>query len=291
MTDLFVATDDPRLFDTAATDQVERLKLVMAALRNPVGGCPWDLDQTHQSIAQYVIEEAFEVVDAMDHGAPEDFRDELGDLLLQVVFHSQMSREAGGFDINAVAKAVSDKMIRRHPHVFTEPGTAATGAQVKQIWEEIKAAERAEKAVRRAAAGIATKAPSVLDEVPTALPALTRSHKLQERAARVGFDHPTMELIYGKVEEELAEVKDAAANGSAQDIELECGDLLFVAAAVARRLGVDPETAFRKANEKFERRFRQVEEAVNGDVAGASLDALSQAWDDVKAAEKTGGSE
>ena len=285
MMDLFTSANDPRLQDGDG-DQITRLLRVMAALRNPDGGCPWDLEQSSASIAQYAIEEAYELVDAIEHGLPDDVRDELGDVLLQVVFHSQMSREAGGFDIQDVARSICEKMLRRHPHVFDVP-SSKTAAGVRMTWEEIKAQERADKASRLTAAGVSSSSPkSVLDDVPTTLPALRRSDKLQARAAKVGFDHPTMEQIYAKHLEELEEVKDAAANGSAEELELEVGDLLFTAAAIARRLGVAPEEAFRKANDKFERRFRAVEAMVGGDVAGTPLETLDAAWNTVKAQEK-----
>ena len=285
MTDLFVAPTDPRLIDDDG-DQIQRLLAVMAALRNPVGGCPWDLEQTSASISQYAVEEAYELVDAIENGVSEDVCDELGDVLLQVVFHSQMSRETGGFDIQDVARSICQKMLRRHPHVFDGPSTK-TSDGVRRTWEEIKAQERAEKADRLAANGIEqSAAKSVLDDVPTTLPALRRSDKIQARAAKVGFDHPTMEQIYAKHLEELAEVKDAAANGTAEELELEVGDLLFTAAAIARRLGISPEEAFRKANDKFERRFRAVEQMVGGDVAATSLEDLDAAWNAVKAQEK-----
>ena len=285
MMDLFVSAADPRLQDGEG-DQIRRLLLVMAALRNPTGGCPWDLEQTSGSIAQYAIEEAYELVDAIENGCAEDVRDELGDLLLQVVFHSQMSREAGGFDIQDVARSICEKMLRRHPHVFDVPSTKTMDG-VRLTWEEIKAQERADKAARLAAAGVETASTkSVLDDVPTTLPALRRSDKLQARAAKVGFDHPTMEQIYAKHLEELAEVQDAAANGTIDELELEVGDLLFTAAAIARRLGVAPEEAFKKANDKFERRFRAVEAMVDGDVANAPLEVLDAAWNAIKAQEK-----
>lgn len=285
MTELFVKPTDPRLVDDEG-DQIQRLLAVMAALRNPDGGCPWDLEQTSASIAQYAVEEAYELVDAIENGVPDDVRDELGDVLLQVVFHSQMSRETGGFDIQDVARSICQKMLRRHPHVFDVPSTK-TADGVRLTWEEIKAQERAERAERLAVNGNEQSLPkSVLDDVPTTLPALRRSDKIQARAAKVGFDHPTMEQIYAKHLEELAEVKDAAENGTAEELALEVGDLLFTAAAIARRLGIAPEEAFRKANDKFERRFRAVEQMVGGDVSARSLEDLDAAWNAVKAQEK-----
>lgn len=283
---LFVSAEEPDLYSSTG-DQVDRLVSIMAALRNPTGGCPWDLEQSSESIAQYAIEEAYELVDAIENGTSDDIRDELGDILLQVVFHSQMKREAGAFDLQDVARSICEKMIRRHPHVF-DIKEDKTSNNIRMTWEEIKVQERAQKADRINAAqqsrGIMQ---SVLDDVPKTLPALRRSDKLQARAAQVGFDHPTMDMIYQKHLEELAEVQDAALHGSREELELEVGDLLFTAAAIARRLAISPEEAFRKANDKFERRFRAVEQLVGGDVADRSLDELEAAWETVKRHEKS----
>lgn len=283
---LFVSAEEPDLYSSTG-DQVDRLVSIMAALRNPTGGCPWDLEQSSESIAQYAIEEAYELVDAIENGTSDDIRDELGDILLQVVFHSQMKREAGAFDLQDVARSICEKMIRRHPHVF-DIKEDKTSNNIRMTWEEIKVQERAQKADRinagQQSRGIMQ---SVLDDVPKTLPALRRSDKLQARAAQVGFDHPTMDMIYQKHLEELAEVQDAALHGSREELELEVGDLLFTAAAIARRLAISPEEAFRKANDKFERRFRAVEQLVGGDVADRSLDELEAAWETVKRHEKS----
>lgn len=283
---LFVSAEEPDLYSSTG-DQVDRLVSIMAALRNPTGGCPWDLEQSSESIAQYAIEEAYELVDAIENGTSDDIRDELGDILLQVVFHSQMKREAGAFDLQDVARSICEKMIRRHPHVF-DIKEDKTSNNIRMTWEEIKVQERAQKADRinagQQSRGIMQ---SVLDDVPKTLPALRRSDKLQARAAQVGFDHPTMDMIYQKHLEELAEVQHAALHGSREELELEVGDLLFTAAAIARRLAISPEEAFRKANDKFERRFRAVEQLVGGDVADRSLDELEAAWETVKRHEKS----
>ena len=283
---LFVSAEEPDLYSSTG-DQVDRLVGIMAALRNPTGGCPWDLEQSSESIAQYAIEEAYELVDAIENGTSDDIREALGDILLQVVIHSQMKREAGAFDLQDVARSICEKMIRRHPHVF-DVKEDKTSNNIRMTWEEIKAKERAQKADRiNAAQQSRDIMQSVLDDVPKTLPALRRSDKLQARAAQVGFDHPTMDMIYQKHLEELAEVQDAALHGSREELELEVGDLLFTAAAIARRLGISPEEAFRKANDKFERRFRAVEQLVEGDVADRSLDELEAAWETVKRHEKS----
>jgi nucleoside triphosphate diphosphatase len=219
---------------------LDRLISIMRKLRDPVSGCEWDSVQTFKSIAPYTIEEAYEVADAIERNDIADLKDELGDLLLQVVFHSQMAEEAGHFDINEVASAISDKMERRHPHIF---GSAADGGH--HLWEQVKADERAAKG-----------AESALDGVAAGLPSLMRAEKLQKRAARTGFDWPNAEGPRAKIVEELAEI-DAESDQSRQEEEL--GDLLFAVANLSRHLKIDPEEALRKANRKFERRFRAIE--------------------------------
>lgn len=250
---------------------IDRLIAVMARLRDPDGGCPWDLEQDFRSIARYTIEEAYEVVDAIERDDMADLKEELGDLLLQVVFHSRMAEEAGEFRFEDVADAIAEKMIRRHPHVF---GTAQERDAESQTraWEAQKADERAAKG------GVDT---SVLANVPVALPALTRSEKLMKRAARVGFDWPDVEGVMAKIDEELAEVRGAVAEGDAGHIHEEIGDLLATVVNAARKLGVDPETALRDANSKFERRFRAVEQQLKGkgsSVQEADLDAMEAEW-------------
>ena len=269
--------------------RLPELLAIMARLR-AADGCPWDRQQTFASIAPYTIEEAYEVADAIERGDLENLKDELGDLLFQVVFHAQIAREAGAFDFEAVAAAICDKLIRRHPHVFGDHG-ALSIAEQGVAWEDIKAAERA-----------ATD-PSALQNVPNALPALARAYKLSKRAARVGFDFENAGQCAEKVEEELAEVRAAArdspgisaasgaaagASGPSAQIFEEIGDLLFAAANLARKLDVDAEAALRAANAKFERRFRGMESlaAQRGqEFAQLDLAAQEDLWQAVKRAE------
>ena len=236
--------------------RLQELLTIMARLRAP-DGCPWDREQSFASIAPYPIEEAYEVADAIARGDLENLRDELGDLLLQVVFHAQMASEAGHFDFDGVVAAICEKLIRRHPHVFTMERSALTAAGQIRAWEDIKAEER------RASRAAPAAAASHLDDVPTALPALMRAHKLSKRAARAGFDFDVAAQAADKVAEELAELcaaaaPDATAPPSPQVFE-EMGDLLFAAANLARKLDIDAEAALRAANAKFERRFRGME--------------------------------
>lgn len=260
---------------------IERLLAVMARLRDPDGGCPWDLEQTYATIAPYTIEEAYEVADAIERGDLADLKDELGDLLLQVVFHAQMASEARAFDFEAVADAVADKMIRRHPHVFgTDEADAAETVTVN--WETIKAAERAAKAK--------DGKPSALDGVARGLPALLRAVKLQKRAARVSFDWGEIAPVMAKIEEELGELKAEMAQDQPHPERLqdELGDLLFAAVNLARHMKIDPEAALRHTNSKFERRFRALEAeltAGGADLAEAGLEAMEAAWQRAKAAE------
>jgi nucleoside triphosphate diphosphatase len=233
------------------------LLAIMQALRHPETGCPWDIEQTFESIAPYTVEEAHEVVEAIAIGDHEDLREELGDLLLQVVFHARMAEEEGAFDFGGVVEAVTCKMIRRHPHVFGER-RAWTPAEVKANWARIKAEEKAERVVRRGEVGEGA-ANGVLAGVSTALPASQRAVKLQEKAAKVGFDWPNLTEVFAKAEEEIRELKEAAASGDTNDIAEELGDLLFVLANVARWNNLDPDMVLRQANAKFERRFGLVE--------------------------------
>lgn len=260
---------------------IERLLAVMARLRDPDGGCPWDLEQTYATIAPYTIEEAYEVADAIERGDLADLKDELGDLLLQVVFHAQMASEARAFDFEAVADAVADKMIRRHPHVFGT-GEADAAETVTVNWETIKAAERAAKAK--------DGKPSALDGVARGLPALLRAVKLQKRAARVSFDWGEIAPVMAKIEEELGELKAEMAQDKPHPERLqdELGDLLFAAVNLARHMKIDPEAALRHTNSKFERRFRALEAeltAGGADLAEAGLEAMEAAWQRAKAAE------
>src|SRR5258706_3609578 len=249
-------------------EPMRRLLAVMARLRDPVQGCPWDREQSFASIAPYTIEEAYEVADAIDRGAVADLRDELGDLLLQVVFHAQMADEAGHFTFQDVADSISNKMINRHPHVFGEERIDSAAAQTR-AWEEHKAAERAAPATGRGDVA------SVLDGVALGLPALLRAEKLQKRAARIGFEWPDAAPALVKIDEELSEIKDEIKSGSDPErIGDEVGDLLFACVALARGLGVDPEAALRSANAKFERRFRRVEQLAPGESPLAELQAF-----------------
>ncbi len=263
-----------------AAREFVRLLDIMARLRNPDGGCPWDLEQDFHTIAPYTIEEAYEVADAIERGDMGDLREELGDLLFQVAFHSQMASEKGTFDAADVATAINEKMIRRHPHVFDTADNRTSDDQVV-AWEVVKAQERASKAK-------ADKSHSALDGVALSLPALLRAEKLQKRAARTGFDWTEPEHIFDKLEEETEEVKEAIASGDAAAIMDEIGDLLFVAANLARRLNIDPEVALRQANAKFERRFRAMEAMAteNGEnFSELDLEAQENLWQAVKKTE------
>ena len=247
---------------------IERLQKVMAALRHPQDGCPWDLEQTFASVAPYTIEEAYEVADAIARGDLDELRGELGDLLFQVVFHARMAEEQGAFDLSDVADAIVDKLTRRHPHVFGSPAERAAG-QSSDSWESIKAAERAGKQDDGALAGVAT-----------ALPALHRAQKLGGRAARVGFDWPEADGVRRKVTEELDELDVARAQGEQAAVEEEFGDLLFALANFGRHLGLDAETALQKANAKFIERFEGMERDAEGQpLADLSLDALEALWE------------
>jgi MazG family protein len=253
----------------------------MARLRDPDGGCPWDRGQSFASIAPYTIEEAYEVADAIARDDLDELRDELGDLLFQVVFHAQMAQEQGAFDFDDVAQAICDKMLRRHPHVFAETEYASEAEQFAH-WEQLKAEERASKSATQ-------EKHSAIDGVALALPALSRAAKLQKRAARVGFDWDDIEPVYAKVEEEIAEVRQAAAGEGAEALQAELGDLLFAAVNLARHHGVDPEIALRGANDKFARRFRAVESALAADgiaMPDAGGELIDQHWEAVKRAER-----
>ena len=259
---------------------IEALLDIMARLRDPDGGCPWDLEQDFASIAPYTIEEAYEVADAIERGDMDDLKDELGDLLLQVVFHAQMAKEEGRFDFSGVVQAICEKMIRRHPHVFGDEEQRSAGA-VKGRWEEIKAEEKAAKGLAQT---------SILDDVPLALPALARAIKLQNRAARVGFDWPDTSLVIDKLNEEMLELSTEVAKGGDPDrLEDEMGDLLFVYANLARHMKVDPEAALRRANAKFRRRFGRIEEklAERGLTPEQStLEEMDALWNEAKAEER-----
>jgi nucleoside triphosphate diphosphatase len=243
------------------TNTMERLLAIMALLRDPKRGCPWDVEQTFSTIAPHTIEEAYEVADAIENNDMDALEEELGDLLLQVVFHAQMASEAGHFDFHSVAAAICEKLVRRHPHVFEDALVADAAAQTK-AWEEHKAKERQAK---KAAKGSTTDAdhPSVLDGVALGFPALTRALKLQKRAERIGFDWRNASQVLGKFREECAELDDEMSKGGDRGrLEDEVGDLLFTCVNMARKLDLDPEEALRRGNAKFERRFRAMETAL-----------------------------
>jgi MazG family protein len=256
------------------TEQLTRLLDIMARLRDPESGCPWDVKQTYATIAPYTIEEAYEVADAIAAGDMAALREELGDLLLQVVFHARIAEEGGDFDFGDVANAIADKMVRRHPHVFGGADIADAPAQ-RVHWETLKAAERAAKAKREG------RQASVLDGVPSALPALMRAEKLGRRAALVGFEWPDIDGALAKLDEEVAELKAEVATADAERLRDEIGDVLFSVVNVARHLKIDPETALRGANAKFERRFHAVEAglaAEGTEIGAATLDEMEAHW-------------
>jgi len=251
---------------------IENLLSIMVRLRDRERGCPWDREQDFATIAPYTIEEAYEVADAIEHGDMAALKDELGDLLFQVVFHARMAEEAGHFAFDDVTNSISDKMIRRHPHVFGDADIRSAVAQT-EAWEAHKAAERA-------ASGTHT---SVLDGVALAFPALLRAAKVSRRAARIGFDWPDANGVVAKITEEVAEIEAEMQSGGAHErLEDEVGDLLFAAANLARKLEVEPETALRRATAKFERRFRRVEALASARGTGKDLDALEALWQEVK---------
>jgi MazG family protein len=261
-----------------AARPIDRLLAIMARLRDPATGCPWDLAQTFATVAPYTVEEAYEVADAIERGDLADLKEELGDLLLQVVFHARMAEEQGDFAFDDVAGAISDKMIRRHPHVFAE-ASYATGAEQSAAWEAAKAAERTKKG----------RAASLLDDVPVGLPGLTRAVKLTARAARVGFDWPSPTAVLAKLAEEVAELQVEIDAGDKALMREELGDVLFVIANLARKLDIEPEDALRATNAKFARRFNFIETQLQGQGKTpdqsdlAEMDAL---WDLAKVREK-----
>ncbi len=262
---------------------------LMSRLRDPRHGCPWDLKQSYATIVPHTLEEAYEVADAIERGDFDHLPGELGDLLFQVVYYSQLAKEEGRFEFAAVVDGITRKLVRRHPHVFPDgdlygaPDMARLEeAAIKQRWEEIKAEERAEKAA-------APEQLSLLDDVPQALPALSRAAKLQKRAAQVGFDWPEALPVVDKLREELDEVLEAMSENDAEAIAEEVGDLLFVAVNLARHLKVDPETALRAANNKFERRFHYIEQALRDTgrpIENCSLEEMDALWGEAKKLEK-----
>ena len=268
---------------------IHRLIEIMAALRDPARGCPWDIEQSFASIVPYTIEEAYEVADAVERGDTEDLREELGDLLLQVVFHARMAEEAGLFDFGGVVEAITTKLIRRHPHVFGDARGLDTDA-VKALWRRIKAEEKtARSEARRSAGAQAEERSGALDGVPLTLPSLSRAFKLQEKAGKVGFDWDDARGVIAKLREEVAEVEAELSECSSQRLSDEVGDLLFAAVNLARHLDVDPEAALRAANGKFERRFAHVELrlAESGrKPEGAGLDEMDALWLEAKRLER-----
>jgi len=267
---------DPLIFQPDGS--LTRLRAIMRALRDPDTGCPWDIEQDFASIAPYTIEEAYEVADAIEKGDWPALQGELGDLLLQVVYHAQMAEEAGHFTLDDITRGISDKMVARHPHVFGDERRDKSAQQQVQDWESVKAAERA----ARAQGG-------VLDDVALGLPALMRAVKLQKRAARVGFDWPSTDQVLDKILEESRELVEARDTLSDAEVAEEFGDLLFVMANLARHLNLDPEEALRAANAKFTRRFQSIERALAAQgrsPADSTLDEMDTLWNAAKAQEK-----
>jgi len=272
--------------DVHDLSSLAELLRIMAQLRNPDGGCPWDLEQSFATIAPYTIEEAYEVEDAIARNDLTALKDELGDLLLQVVFHARMAEEAGHFAFPDVAAGITEKMIRRHPHVFGDVDVKHADT-VSANWESIKAAERAAKTEAAVEDGLSP----VLAGVTAGLPALLRAVKLQNRAARVGFDWPDKRPVLAKIREELAELEAEIEKGATAGIEEEFGDFLFVVANLARHLKLDPEASLRAANRKFERRFSKMEAILQAEgkaISECNLAAMDAAWDKAKLQEKHG---
>jgi len=271
-------------FDSASFDsEMSRLLAIMAKLRDPENGCPWDIEQSFETIAPHTIEEAYEVADAIEEKDWPHLQEELGDLLLQVVFHAQMAKDENLFDFNAVAKSIADKMVSRHPHVFGDEIIETADAQTV-AWEQQKEKERKEKAAKQGA-----QPPSALDGVAGGLPSLTRAMKIQKRAVRVGFEWPDVDGVLDKIREELAEVEEEIhhVKPSQERIKDEIGDLLFTVVNLARWADVDPDSALRSCNVKFERRFRMMEAGVRDEgkeMSEASLEEMERHW---QAAKKT----
>ncbi len=273
-----------------ASKNISRLIEIMAALRTPVTGCPWDLEQNFQTIVPYTIEEAYEVADAIERNDMDDLCEELGDLLLQVVFHARMAEEAGDFSFGDVVEAITRKMIRRHPHVFAR-ADADTPGLVKAQWEAIKAEEKRERAERRARRGTTADdaKPGFLGAVHRAQPALMEAVKLQSQAAKVGFDWSEPEPILDKIEEEVRELREALAAGHPEKVADELGDLLFAVVNIGRHVKADPEQALRGTNTKFRRRFSHIEtelEAQGETLQAATLERMEALWQDAKAIER-----
>ncbi|MVA55846.1 nucleoside triphosphate pyrophosphohydrolase [Agrobacterium vitis] len=273
------------------SQDIARLIEIMAALRDPQTGCPWDIVQTFETIKPYTLEEAYEVADAIERNDPDDLCEELGDLLLQVVFHAQIAEEAGLFSFGDVIQAVTSKMIRRHPHVFAR-SEADTPEAVKLQWDAIKKQEKQERAERRAARGVAEVfKDGHLGSVQRTFPALTEAVKLQEQAAKVGFDWAEAEPILDKIEEEIAELREALQAGQPDKIKDELGDLIFALVNIGRHTGSDPEQALRGTNVKFRRRFGHIEKSLAAEKSSlneASLERMETLWQAAKQLERRG---
>lgn len=266
---------------------ISRLVEIMAALRNPDGGCPWDLEQDFTTIKHYTIEEAYEVADTIERSDFDHLCEELGDLLLQPVYHAQMAAERDMFEFGDVVEAITTKLIRRHPHVFGDV-SAGAAKEAQARWETIKAEERAGKAKGKGG----DTPPSLLDDVPRPLPALSRAEKLDKRAARAGFDWPDVDAVIAKVREEVDELAEAAHSGDAKRTQEELGDLLFAVASLARHLDIEPEAALTEANLKFTRRFHHVEARCREEglsVSEAGMEKLDAFWNEIRERDKTGG--
>ncbi len=267
-----------------------RLVEIMQALRTPGTGCPWDLEQDFRSITPYTIEEVYEVVDAIERNDMENLREELGDLLLQVVYHAQMAAEDGAFDFADVVETVTTKMIRRHPHVFGDEKARSAG-MAKGAWERIKAVEKSERAERRAAMGLAPEREktSLLDDVPAAMPPMLEAVKLQQKASKVGFDWNDPKAVIAKVREELDEFEHELEAGDRDAMERELGDILFALGNLGRHLDIDPESALRRTNHKFRKRFLFMEnnvENIGETMTSATLDQMEELWCAAKESEK-----
>ena len=265
---------------------ISRLLEIMAALRTPGSGCPWDLEQNFATIAPYTIEEAYEVTDAIARGDLDDLRDELGDLLLQVVFHARLAEEQKAFAFGDVVESISRKMIRRHPHVFADKDGRLTPSHVKSAWDRIKAEEKAERPARRPAEPVSHA--SLLSSVKAGQPALTQAMELQRRASSVGFDWNDPRAVLHKIREEADEIESALDRGDAKELADETGDLLFALVNLARHVGADPELALRGTNAKFERRFGYIERALAAQgrsLESASLEEMDALWNEAKGAE------
>ncbi|EJM97807.1 MazG family protein [Phyllobacterium sp. YR531] len=265
--------------------EITRLLDIMAALRTPVTGCAWDIEQSFKSIAPYTLEEAFEVIDAIERDDIDDLREELGDLLLQVVFHARMAEEMKAFDFGDVVQAITHKMIRRHPHVFGDENARGAG-MAKGMWDRIKAEEKAERRERRAALALDIAEPNgFLDDIPQGFPSLMRALKLQQKAAKVGFDWSEALPILDKIEEEIAELRQEIAAGDQQKTEEEYGDLLFAMVNLGRHLKLEPESALRGTNEKFRTRFHYIEKKLSEreqSLEDATLDEMEALWSEAK---------